>query len=148
MTDRASEEVIFNVSILLCGSRPGDTTILHLFRDATTCRRVERLAAGASFGLRESDAHSSTCALEPPTERQLAVLRLLATGEDLDRIAEILGIQPDHRAQPYPGCDGAVRGEHPGPYGGRRRSRGATVVATAAVPSSRARRRPIPARTS
>lgn len=94
MTDRSGEEAIFNVSILLCGSCPGDTTILHLFRDVTTRRRVERLAAGASSGLRESDVQPSTCALEPPTERQLAVVRLLAAGDDPDRIAEILGISP------------------------------------------------------
>ncbi|MDP6606043.1 MAG: LuxR C-terminal-related transcriptional regulator [Dehalococcoidia bacterium] len=95
VADRAGQPLLINVSTLLY-SEPAseETMVLHLFRDVTAARRVERLASSVSEWFPSDEGQTTTCALTPPTERQLEIIRLLAAGEEAPEIAEILDVSP------------------------------------------------------
>lgn len=97
VADRSSQPLIMNVSILLCENPDGEgATTFHLFRDVTSQRRVEQLASVVRPPRLDEDreAQPATCALSPPTERQLEIVRILAAGEDVKHIAAILNLSP------------------------------------------------------
>ncbi len=95
VADRAGERLVVNVSALLCDDpKTGETTVLHLFRDVTSARRVEQLASSVSSWFASEQVQTTTCALTPPTGRQMEIIRLLAAGEEPQRIAEILDVSP------------------------------------------------------
>ncbi|MBI2887961.1 MAG: PAS domain-containing protein [Chloroflexi bacterium] len=94
-----------NISILLMGGRderPGH--ILHLFRDVTQHRRMEKSALKALLTLQESLNPENGKAAESPvpmptprprlTHREQQVLRLLSDGMRTPQIAQSLGVTP------------------------------------------------------
>lgn len=95
VADRAGQPLVINVSTLFYDDpKTDETTVLHLFRDVTSARRVEQLASSVSAWFPSDEAQTTTCALTPPTGRQLEIVRLLAAGEEPQRIAEILDVSP------------------------------------------------------
>ena len=89
-TGSAGERQWLNVSIVvLRGRRRASTVVVHLIRDVTALRRVERHAEGVLSALGTRDA---TADLPAITRREAEVLRLLACGASNAKTAEALGI--------------------------------------------------------
>ncbi len=99
---KTSEGVVknINMSIMLPTPGSGSREILHLFRDVTDRRRVERASASSDFhptgNLPESGSGLAPAGyrLPPLTTREDQVLKLLAAGKNTNDIAEILAIRP------------------------------------------------------
>ncbi|MBM3946481.1 MAG: PAS domain S-box protein [SAR202 cluster bacterium] len=97
----AGAPVWLNVSILVI-DRPAakGPVVLHLFRDVTERRQVERAAHRAAAELRGvasdglSVAEVPAAPVSPLTQRESEVLRLLACGAGTRRIATLLGVSP------------------------------------------------------
>lgn len=98
-------DVWVNVSVLvLKGPRARRPYVMHLLRDVTERRRVERLARRAMEALYELSPGLEGEVAEPPdtrptpspalSSREMQVLRLLALGLSTEEIAENLGISP------------------------------------------------------
>lgn len=96
-------DVWLNVSVLILrGSRARRPYVMHLVRDVTERRRVERLARRAMEALYELAPGLEGETAEPPdirptpspalSSREMQVLRLLALGLSTEEIAENLGI--------------------------------------------------------
>lgn len=91
---------LLNVSILLADQPAGDRQVVHLFRDVTDRRNVERAVVGnrAQDPLNPADTVEGLTPggyrLPPLTTREDQVLRLLAAGKNTTDISEILAIRP------------------------------------------------------
>ena len=89
-----------NMSILLVGQAAGGHRVLHLFRDVTDRRRVERAssdhlpAISAPSKKTVGGLPTNGYRLPPLTTREDQVLRLLAAGKNTTDIADILEIRP------------------------------------------------------
>ncbi len=93
IADKDGRPRVLNVSILV--DRSGDDmTVLHLFRDVTRERLVGQLPLSLPTQPADEGGDPMTCALTPPTPRQLEVIRLLAEGAEPRQIAHTLGLSP------------------------------------------------------
>ena len=100
----SGEEKWLNVSVAVPKSRRKGFQVLHLFRDVSRRRLTEELAVKLSAGLRQTLGEEGTNGVgeevDPrPTplprlsQREMEVLRLLATGMRTRKIAETLAIR-------------------------------------------------------
>jgi PAS domain S-box-containing protein len=91
---KAGKPIWINVSIVVVpGSRNGLQTVVHLFRDVTASREVERLVRERLT--RPSPAPSNRGA--PPallTRREIEILRLMAAGANTKTMADRLHVSP------------------------------------------------------
>ncbi|MDA1278848.1 MAG: PAS and helix-turn-helix domain-containing protein [Chloroflexi bacterium] len=92
--------VLLNMSVLLLRSGPSPREVLHLFRDVTDRRSVERAsspgrsAVNGELAVTNGNSTVVQYKLPPLTTREDQALRLLAAGKNTTDISEILAIRP------------------------------------------------------
>lgn len=91
---RAGKPLWINVSILVVpGSRPELGTTVHLFRDVTVSREIERLVR-ERLAQRQASAPAGDGLPADLTRREMEILRLLTNGANTRTMAEQLHISP------------------------------------------------------